>query len=155
APSCASRTARSVSGSARSPSARRWASVVGRSAVGARPAGSERNGFCFYILDMRKRRRTVQPSFIRRGLRAGGGGCALGFRRTTIREVLVPFVSSLLAWANVPFTVALGVAIGFALLQMTGLLGLLAGGGDHDGDADGGHEADHEVDGGHEADADA
>jgi membrane protein implicated in regulation of membrane protease activity len=70
--------------------------------------------------------------------------------------VLVPFLSSLLVWANVPFTVALGVAIGFALLQMTGLLGLLAGGGDHDADADasGGHEADHDVDGGHEADAD-
>jgi membrane protein implicated in regulation of membrane protease activity len=62
--------------------------------------------------------------------------------------VLVPFVSSLLAWANVPFMVALGVAVGFALLQMTGLLGLLAGGGDHDGDAD------HDVDGGHDADAD-
>jgi membrane protein implicated in regulation of membrane protease activity len=51
--------------------------------------------------------------------------------------------------------VALGVALGFALLQMTGLLGLLAGGGDHDGDADhdvdgGGHDADHEAD----ADAD-
>jgi membrane protein implicated in regulation of membrane protease activity len=45
--------------------------------------------------------------------------------------------------------VALGVAVGFALLQMTGLLGLIAGGGDHDGDAD------HDVDGGHEADADA
>lgn len=66
------------------------------------------------------------------------------------------FVSSLLAWANVPFTVALGVAVGFALLQMTGLLGLIAGGGDHEGDhdVDGGHEADHDVDGGHEADAD-
>ncbi len=57
----------------------------------------------------------------------------------------MPFISSLLAWANVPFTVALGVAVGFALLQMTGLLGLLAGGGDHEGDADGGHEADHEA----------
>ncbi len=68
------------------------------------------------------------------------------------------FVSSLLAWANVPFTVALGVAVGFALLQMTGLLGLLAGGGEHDADADtdvdGGHEADHDVDG-HDADHDA
>jgi membrane protein implicated in regulation of membrane protease activity len=75
-----------------------------------------------------------------------------------VREVRVSFVSSLLAWANVPFTVALGVAVGFALLQMTGLLGLLAGGGEHEGDVDhdvdGGHEADHEVEGGHEGDAD-
>ena len=62
------------------------------------------------------------------------------------------FLSSLLAWANAPFTVVLGVAVGFALLQMTGLLGLLAG-GDH-GDAD--HDVDgHEADGGHEADHDA
>jgi len=71
----------------------------------------------------------------------------------------VPFVSSLLAWANVPFVVALGVAVGFALLQMTGLLGLLAGGGDHEGDADhdvdGGHDADADADGGHDADHDA
>jgi membrane protein implicated in regulation of membrane protease activity len=82
-----------------------------------------------------------------------GGGAA-----RSSREVLVPFVSSLLAWANVPFMVALGVAVGFALLQMTGLLGLLAGGGDHEGDADhdvdGGHEADHEADAGHDTDAD-
>src|SRR4051812_27324183 len=48
----------------------------------------------------------------------------------------VSFLSSLLAWANAPFTVALGVALGFAVLQMTGLLGLFAGGGDHEGDAD-------------------
>jgi membrane protein implicated in regulation of membrane protease activity len=73
--------------------------------------------------------------------------------------VLVPFVLSLLTWANVPFLVALGVAVSFALLQMTGLLGLLAGGGDHaghDGGHDGGHDvdADHEADVGHEADAD-
>jgi membrane protein implicated in regulation of membrane protease activity len=61
----------------------------------------------------------------------------------------VSFLSSLLAWANAPFTVALGVAIVFALLQMTGLLGLLAGGGDHEGDAD------HEVDGDAAADAGA
>jgi hypothetical protein len=41
----------------------------------------------------------------------------------------VSFLSSLLVWANVPFVVALGVALGFGLLQMTGLLGLLAGHG--------------------------
>jgi membrane protein implicated in regulation of membrane protease activity len=75
-------------------------------------------------------------------------------RGAAVREVLVPFVSSLLAWANVPFTVALGVAMGFALLQMTGILGLLAGGGDHEGDHDGGHDADADHDGGHDADAD-
>jgi membrane protein implicated in regulation of membrane protease activity len=57
----------------------------------------------------------------------------------------VSFLSSLLAWANAPFTVALGVAVGFALLQMSGLLGLVAGGG---------HGGDHDVDGGHEADVD-
>lgn len=57
------------------------------------------------------------------------------------------FLSSLLAWANAPFTVAIGVALVFAAMQMTGLLGLLAGGGDHDGD--------HEVDADHDLDADA
>lgn len=73
------------------------------------------------------------------------------------------FLSSLLAWANAPFTVALGVAIVFALLQMTGLLGLLAGGDDHDAEADHEVDADHDVDadadgdadGDHDADADA
>lgn len=61
------------------------------------------------------------------------------------------FLSSLVTWAGVPYTVALGVAFVFALVQMTGLLGLFAGGGDHEGDVD----ADHEVDAGsHEADAD-
>lgn len=63
------------------------------------------------------------------------------------------FLSSLLAWANAPFTVALGVAIVFALLQMTGLLGLLAGGGDHEGDAD--HEVDADGDADTDVDADA
>lgn len=72
------------------------------------------------------------------------------------------FLSSLLAWANAPFTVALCVAVVFALMQMTGLLGLLAGGGEHDGehdvDADADHDvdadADHDVDADHDADAD-
>ncbi len=70
----------------------------------------------------------------------------------------MPFVSSLLAWANVPFTVAIGVAVGFALLQMTGLLGMLAGGGEHGGDHDVGgdadHDLDHDVDGHADADHD-
>lgn len=70
----------------------------------------------------------------------------------------------LIAWANAPFTIIGGIAVVFALLQMSGLLGLLAGGhaegGDHDvdgghdvdGDADG--DADHDVDGDHDADHD-
>ena len=64
----------------------------------------------------------------------------------------------LFAWANAPFTIALGVTILFALLQASGLLGLLAGDADeHDVDVD--HEvdtdadADHDVD--HDQDADA
>jgi len=62
---------------------------------------------------------------------------------------LVSFLMSLLAWANVPFTAVLSIAVVFALIQMSGVLGLLAG-GDHDGDAD------HDVDAsGHDADADA
>jgi membrane protein implicated in regulation of membrane protease activity len=55
----------------------------------------------------------------------------------------------LFAWANAPFTIALGVTILFALLQASGLLGLLAG-----GDADD-HDVDHEVDADHEVDHDA
>ncbi len=54
----------------------------------------------------------------------------------------------LFAWANAPFTVALGVTILFALLQASGLLGLLAG------DADD-HDVDHEVDADHDVDHDA
>jgi membrane protein implicated in regulation of membrane protease activity len=48
----------------------------------------------------------------------------------------------LIAWANAPFAIAAGVAALFALLQVTGVLGLIAGGGD--GDAD--HDVDHDVD---------
>ncbi len=72
------------------------------------------------------------------------------------------FLSSLVTWAGVPYTVALGVAVVFALMQMTGLLGLLAGGGDHDGEADHDVDAgdahadvDHDVDAAHDADGDA
>ncbi len=69
------------------------------------------------------------------------------------------FLSSLLTWANVPFVIAFGVAVTFVALQLSGLLGLLAGGGDHEGDADhdvDGHDADadHEAGGDHEGDAD-
>jgi membrane protein implicated in regulation of membrane protease activity len=67
----------------------------------------------------------------------------------------------LIAWANVPFAIAAGVAALFALLQVTGVLGLIAGGGDgdadHDVDADVDHDVDHDVDtdADHDADADA
>jgi hypothetical protein len=59
------------------------------------------------------------------------------------------------AWANAPFAIAAGLAAIFALLQVTGVLGVLAGGGDADHDADG--SGDHDADGGgdHDADADA
>ena len=63
------------------------------------------------------------------------------------------------AWANVPFAIAAGVAALFALLQVTGLLGVIAGGGegdadvDHDVDAD--VDMDHDVDAVHDVDADA
>jgi membrane protein implicated in regulation of membrane protease activity len=65
----------------------------------------------------------------------------------------VSFLSSLLAWANAPFTVALGVALVFALLQMTGLLGLLAGGGDHNGHEGHDVDAEHDIDADHDVDA--
>jgi len=51
------------------------------------------------------------------------------------------------AWANAPYAVAAGIAILFALLQASGLLGLLAGDGDdHDVDADADHDVDHDHD---------
>lgn len=58
----------------------------------------------------------------------------------------------LFAWANAPFTIAAGVAILFALVQATGILGLLAGDGDHDADVDADADADtaeqdHDIDG--------
>lgn len=70
----------------------------------------------------------------------------------------LPLTKFLVAWANAPYTVALGIVGLFTLLSASGLLGLLGGGehgdGDHGdaADADGhdveGHEADH--DGGHD-----
>ncbi|MDP3279036.1 MAG: DUF1449 family protein [Deltaproteobacteria bacterium] len=48
-------------------------------------------------------------------------------------------LSAWLAWANVPYLTAVAIAVGVALLQVSGVLGLLAG-GDH-GDADG-HDSD-------------
>ena len=71
------------------------------------------------------------------------------------------FLMSLLAWANVPFTAVLAIAVLFALIQMSGLLGLLAGGDhdadaahDHDVDADADHDLDHDADADHDHDAD-
>jgi len=62
----------------------------------------------------------------------------------------------LFAWANAPFTIALGVTLLFALLQASGLLGLLAGGGDdHDVDADADADADVDADADADADHDA
>lgn len=62
------------------------------------------------------------------------------------------------AWANAPYTVAAGIAILFALLQASGLLGLLAGGEDHDvdgdADADADADAEHDVDHDHDVDGD-
>jgi membrane protein implicated in regulation of membrane protease activity len=53
------------------------------------------------------------------------------------------------SWANSPFAIAIGAVGVFALLQATGLLGLLAGGGEA------GHDVDHDVDADADADADA
>lgn len=58
---------------------------------------------------------------------------------------------SLFVWANLPYIGAFTVAVLFALLQMTGLLGLLIGDSDHDADAD--HDVDADAD--HDVDADA
>ena len=64
----------------------------------------------------------------------------------------------LIAWANAPFAIAAGVAAVFALLQVTGVLGLVAGGGDgdadHDVDGSQDHELAHDVDADHDAGGD-
>lgn len=57
----------------------------------------------------------------------------------------------LVAWPNVPFTIAVGATLLFALVQASGLAGLLGGGG---GDAEGDADADGDVDGDADADAD-
>ncbi len=54
----------------------------------------------------------------------------------------------LFAWANAPFAAAAGIAAVFAVLQLTGVLGLIAG-----GEEGGEHDADHDVE--HDVDADA
>ncbi len=63
--------------------------------------------------------------------------------------------SSLFVWANLPYISVFTVAILFALLQMTGLLGLLIGDSDHDADHDIDADADHDVDANADHDADA
>jgi hypothetical protein len=57
----------------------------------------------------------------------------------------------LVAWPNAPFTFAVCVTVLFALIQASGVLSALSGGGDADGHAD----ADADVDGDVDADADA
>jgi hypothetical protein len=63
--------------------------------------------------------------------------------------VLVSAIVFLTSWANSPFAVAIGVVGVFALLQATGVLGLIASGGESD------HEIDHDVDADHDVDGDA
>jgi membrane protein implicated in regulation of membrane protease activity len=60
----------------------------------------------------------------------------------------------LVAWPNVPFTIAVGATLLFALVQASGLAGLL-GGHDDAGDADADADVDGDVDGDVDADADA
>ena len=57
----------------------------------------------------------------------------------------------LMSWGNAPFAIAMGAVGVFALLQASGLLGLVAGGGDPDADVD--HDVEHEID--HDVDHDA
>jgi membrane protein implicated in regulation of membrane protease activity len=67
----------------------------------------------------------------------------------------VPIIAFLTSWANSPFAVAISAVGVFALLQVTGLLGLIAGGGesDQDVDHDVDHDAEHDADGDHDGDA--
>jgi membrane protein implicated in regulation of membrane protease activity len=67
----------------------------------------------------------------------------------------VLFWSSLFAWGNVPYVVAMGAAVGFALLQLTGILGALAGDGDGDAHGDMDADADGDVDTDADADGDS
>ena len=74
---------------------------------------------------------------------------------TILRRAPLDFLQSLFVWANLPYVIVFTVAILFALLQMTGVLGLLIGGSDHDADADHDHDIDADADADHEVDADA
>lgn len=73
-------------------------------------------------------------------------------------------LASLFVWANLPYISVFTIAVLFAILQMTGVLGLLVGDADHDADADADADVDHDIDadadhdvdadGDHDADAD-
>jgi hypothetical protein len=63
------------------------------------------------------------------------------------------FIASLFAWGNAIYTFALATTLGFALLQVSGVLGWLAGAEAHDGDAD--HDVDADADAYGDADHDA
>jgi membrane protein implicated in regulation of membrane protease activity len=69
----------------------------------------------------------------------------------------VSVVQFFLSTANLPFVFALGVSVLFVVLQWSGLLGLLGGGGDADadGDVDGDADVDADADGDVDGDADA
>lgn len=56
------------------------------------------------------------------------------------------FLESLIGWANLPFTAAIATVVLFALLQASGLLGMLAGDAGHDIDGDGHIDADGDLD---------
>ncbi|HEY5148213.1 MAG TPA: hypothetical protein VII82_15670 [Polyangiaceae bacterium] len=68
-------------------------------------------------------------------------------------EVRVSAIVFLTTWANAPFAVAIGAVGVFALLQATGLLGLIAGGGESEHDVD--HDVDVDADADHDVDHDA
>lgn len=74
-----------------------------------------------------------------------------------LRVSIVNDLSSFFVWANLPYISVFTIAVIFAILQMTGILGLLAGDSDHDADHDADVDADHDVDvdGDHDVDADA
>lgn len=65
------------------------------------------------------------------------------------------FLDWLSAWANVPFAIAGLATLLFAVVQASGLLGLLAGGGDADAEGDVDADADVEADVDADVDADA
>jgi hypothetical protein len=61
----------------------------------------------------------------------------------------VSTLSFLISWGNAPFAIAIGVVGTFVLLQATGVLGLLAGGGGDGGEGEhdvGAGNIDHDVD---------
>lgn len=61
----------------------------------------------------------------------------------------------LVAWANVPFTVSVGATLIFALVQASGVAGLISGHADGDADADADADVDGDADGDADGDGDA